>query len=120
MPASTPPALVIKLRVLHEGIFAFGPGKAELLEAIDRSGSILGAGKELNFSYSKTRRLVNEMNESFKGPLVASSRGGQGRGGAALTPVGRAVLAVFRTMEAHAGQAVAKDFAKLRTLMKKT
>lgn len=118
MTASKPPRLVSKLRVLHEDVFAFGPGKAALLEAIDRCGTILGAGKELNFSYSKTRKLLVEMNTSFKSPLVESSRGGQVRGGATVTPAGRKVLEVFRAMESCAAKAAAKDFARLRRLLK--
>ena len=39
------------------------------------------------------------MNEHFTAPLVDSSRGGPGGGGAALTDLGRAVLADYRALE---------------------
>jgi len=96
----------IKIRIPHEGLYAFGPGKAALLEAIGRCHSIAAAGRGLGLSYSKTRRMLDELNQSFRHPLVASVRGGAHGGGARVTPAGRALLATFRSMEARARGAV--------------
>lgn len=96
----------IRIRLHHGGGFAMGPGKADLLEAIQAAGSVAAAGRELGLSYWKTRRLLDEMNQSFRAPLVATSRGGKDGGGARLTGTGVQVLARFRAMEAAAGSAV--------------
>jgi len=117
MPQLPAPTLVTKIRILREGIYAFGPGKAALLEAIERSGSVVGAGRALGLSYSKTRRLVDEMNDSFLSPLVEAAKGGHAGGGATVTSAGREVLALFRRMEQHANAAVAKDFQTLQSLL---
>lgn len=98
---------------LREGA-AFGPGKAQLLEGIRDTGSIAAAGRRMNMSYSRAWGLVEEMNGDFRAPLVRSEKGGATRGGAALTPLGRAVLARYRRMERAALRAVAADLAVLR------
>ncbi|BDU78378.1 winged helix-turn-helix domain-containing protein [Mesoterricola sediminis] len=113
------PEIQIKLRVRCGDTFAFGPGKAALLEAIDACRSISGGGKALGLSYWKTRRLVDEMNQCFNGPLVETVRGGSQKGGATLTDTGREVLRVFRAMEARAGDAVQETWQALRPLLGK-
>jgi len=57
------------------------------------------------------------MNACFRKPLVVSTKGGLGGGGARLTPMGREVLALYRAMEDHAATAVVPDMEKLRSLM---
>jgi molybdate transport system regulatory protein len=101
----------IRLR-LREGV-AFGPGKAQLLEGIRDTGSIAAAGRSMSMSYSRAWGLVEAMNSEFRAPLVSSAKGGASHGGAALTPLGEAVLARFRRMEASAARAVAADLAAL-------
>jgi molybdate transport system regulatory protein len=102
------------LRVtLRQGV-AFGPGKAQLLEGIRDSGSIAAAGRRMKMSYSRAWGLVEEMNEEFRAPLVASAKGGASHGGAVLTALGQQVLARYRRMEACAARAVAADLAALR------
>lgn len=99
----------IKIRIPQGDLFAFGPGKAALLEAIDRCHSIAAAGRGLGLSYTKTRRMLDELNRSFRSPLVESVRGGAHGGGARVTPTGHALLATFRTMEQRAQEAVQMD-----------
>jgi molybdate transport system regulatory protein len=106
MPSDPHAPVSIKIRIFHEGIPAFGPGKAALLEAILQCQSISAAGRNLGLSYTKTRRLVSELNHSFRFPLVESTKGGAQFGGAQVTDPGRRLLAVFRAMEAQAGEAI--------------
>ena len=98
---------------LREGV-AFGPGKAALLEGIRDTGSIAAAGRRMKMSYSRAWGLVEEMNGGFRAPLVRSAKGGATRGGAVLTPLGRAVLTRYRRMESAAARAVAADLTALR------
>ncbi|WP_093038936.1 winged helix-turn-helix domain-containing protein [Roseovarius azorensis] len=76
-----------------------GPGKAELLERIDRCGSIAAAGREMGMSYKRAWMLIETLNAMFRAPLVESTRGGPGGGGAVLTETGQRVLALYRRFE---------------------
>ncbi|NMY53049.1 LysR family transcriptional regulator [Pseudomonas sp. WS 5011] len=71
---------------------AIGPGKIDLLEAIQRRGSISGTARELGMSYRRAWLLVETMNRSFREPLVISLVGGRHGGGARLSNTGEQVL----------------------------
>ncbi|HQV26197.1 MAG TPA: LysR family transcriptional regulator, partial [Acinetobacter sp.] len=58
--------LKLHIRILLEDEIAFGPGKADLLEAIQRTGSISQAAKSMNMSYRRAWQLVETMNQSFQ------------------------------------------------------
>ncbi len=107
-----------RLRVLLGAAIAIGPGKADLLDAIAASGSISAAAKRMGMSYRRAWLLVDTMNGCFQGPLVASTRGGTGGGGARLTPLGAEVLARYRNMEAKALDCLADDLSSFTTLMR--
>ncbi|MBT9386527.1 LysR family transcriptional regulator [Pseudooceanicola sp. CBS1P-1] len=77
-----------------------GPGKAELLERIGRTGSIAAAGREMGMSYKRAWQLVEVMNAMFREPVVTSSRGGAKGGGAQVTEAGEALLEAYRGLEA--------------------
>jgi molybdate transport system regulatory protein len=106
------PGLSLRV-VLRRGI-ALGPGKAELLERIEDTGSIAAAGRQMKMSYTRAWGLVEAMNHDFAEPLVRSAKGGADRGGAALTDLGREVLRRYHRMQAAAGKATAADLRALR------
>ncbi|MDP5308507.1 winged helix-turn-helix domain-containing protein [Paracoccus spongiarum] len=108
----------LKLRLEYDTPLILGPGKAELLERIDRAGSISAAGREMGMSYKRAWSLVEDMNRAFAQPVVDSSRGGTGGGGAVLTDSGRAVLAHFRALERLVQTAGAAEIAALAALLK--
>ena len=96
---------------------AIGPGKADLLEGIRDTGSIAAAGRRMRMSYKRAWQLVEELNRGFREPLVESSKGGPGGGGAHLTRTGDIVLARYTRMREAATTAVAADLAVLRRLL---
>lgn len=105
-----------RLRILFGQDIALGPGKAALLDAVARSGSISAAAREMGMSYRRAWLLVDTMNRCFKSPLVEASKGGSGGGGARVTELGLDVLARYRAMELKAAASVAaemRDFARL-------
>jgi molybdate transport system regulatory protein len=104
----------ISLRVVLKTGIAFGPGKAELLERIRDSGSIAAAGRRMRMSYTRAWGLVEAMNRDFAAPLVRSAKGGAGRGGATLTPLGSEVLKRYRRMQTTSTRATAADLHALR------
>ncbi len=106
-----------RLRILLGSAIAMGPGKADLLQAIEAEGSITGAARRMGMSYRRAWLLVEVMNESFRGPLVETARGGRRGGGARLTPLGRQALERYRDMEAKAAASVQSDMAAFRRLL---
>lgn len=104
----------LTLRVLGAQTPAMGPGKAALLEAIARSGSISAAGRELGMSYRRAWQLADALNRSFRQPVVARAVGGSRGGGASVTPYGLQLLADFRAMELRASQAIAAELRAFR------
>ena len=91
--------LKIKVQLYCGDEIAVGPGKADLLEAIEREGSISAAGRALGMSYRRTWLLVDTMNRCWQEPLVQTAAGGSHGGGARVTPLGRAVLGHYRALQ---------------------
>ena len=87
----------------------FGHGKAKLLDAIVANGSISAAARKIGMSYRRAWLLTDAMNQDFKSPLIESSLGGKGGGGAKLTEEGAKVLKLFRTMEAKAQKSLINE-----------
>ena len=106
-----------RLRILFSELTALGPGRAELMERIARTGSISTAAREMGMSYRRAWLLVEASNAAFIEPLAATSTGGSGGGGAQLTEFGMAMLARYRAMELKAAQAPASDFAEFSKYM---
>ncbi|PZU08578.1 winged helix-turn-helix domain-containing protein [Sphingomonas sp.] len=93
-------SLLVKLRLLCGDRFAMGPGKADLLAAIDREHSISGAARAMDMSYRRAWLLVDEMNRCFVDPVVETLAGGGRERGARLTPAGRRAIDAYRALEA--------------------
>ena len=109
-----------RLRVFCGKAIAFGPGKADLLEALHGTGSITKAAGQLGMSYMRAWTLIRTMNRSFNEPLVVAIRGGtQGGGGADVTRTGREVLALYRRMERKCVSIVQRDWKKFQKLCTK-
>src|SRR5690554_5752134 len=105
------------LRITIDETAYIGPGRADLLEGIVRTGSISAAGKAMGMSYKRAWSLVQALNEGFGRALVVSSRGGAAQGGASLTPLGHEVLEEYRVMQNKAQAAIGEDVAALRSLI---
>lgn len=107
-----------KLRVMLGPEIAIGPGKVDLLEAIEATGSISAAAKRLGMSYRRAWLLVDTMNRCFREPVVASAPGGAGGGGAELTAFGRTVIARYRAMLVRVDRALDRELAAFEALLR--
>ena len=99
-----------------EGTF-LGFGRVVLLERIAEHGSIAKAAKSMEMSYKHAWDLLESMTRQAGCPLVATTRGGRGGGGAALTPAGEQAIALFRRCHARLEEALAAmrvDLAEMR------
>ena len=102
-------------RVVRSGTIALGPGKVDLLQAIDASGSISSAAKSLGMSYRRAWMLVATMNESFRERVVETSPRRQA--GAKLTPTGQQALRLYRRIESRSAAAARRDTTTLLRLL---
>ena len=98
---------------------ALGPGKIDLLESIDKVGSISEAARQNNISYRRAWDMVNTMNQCFSNPLVESVTGGKGGGGAKLTSLGEKVKTIYRKMEVKASLSTKEEWNSLKKYLKK-
>jgi molybdate transport repressor ModE-like protein len=92
----------------------FGPGIAELIERIERSGSLRKAAGEMGMAYSRAWHVVNECEKALGFELIARSAGGRAGGGSHLTTRGAEMLKSYRKLEtdlkARAGELSAELF----------
>lgn len=95
--------LKLKLQLYCGDEIAMGPGKAALLQAIQRTGSISAGGRELGMSYRRAWLLVDTMNRCFAEPLVEAHSGA----GARVTPAGEAALTDYLALTERAENAAA-------------
>lgn len=107
------PVVRFRIRITAGDVIAIGPGKVELLEAIDRTGSITAAAKSVNMSYRRAWILLDTVNRSLREPAVDSARGGQHGGGSALTEAGRQLIDLYRHIETTAASACQSDIKRL-------
>ncbi|MFY8195818.1 MAG: winged helix-turn-helix domain-containing protein, partial [Novosphingobium sp.] len=63
-------AVKVKIQFCCGDEIAMGPGKADLLEAIAREGSISAAARAMDMSYRRAWLLVDTMNRCWQEPLV--------------------------------------------------
>jgi molybdate transport system regulatory protein len=90
-----------------------GPGKVQLLELIERHGSISAAGRAMDMSYRRAWMIIEELNKAFASPLVAKQTGGSGGGGAVLTALGKEIAERYRRIEREAADCAAEDLRAL-------
>jgi len=83
----------IKVRI---GTDAIGPGKIRLLDLIDSEGGISAAGRQMGLSYRRAWHLIDTLNTVLGEPVIETSVGGEGGGGARLTDIGRALVERYR------------------------
>ncbi len=95
-----------------------GWGKIMLLEKIRETGSISEAAQLMCISYNHAWTLLRTMNESFREPLVSTTRGGKEKGGASLTATGLMVVELYGTMITESEKATRQSWKRLRGLLR--
>lgn len=90
-----------------------GPGMADLLEQIERHGSLRKAAKSMGLSYRKAWQLLDHVRKTFGDSVVTST------GGASLTPLGQKLLQTFRNVQKIAERATAVEIRSLSKMVRK-
>jgi molybdate transport system regulatory protein len=91
----------------------FGDGRARLLELIDRHGSINRAVAEVGMSYRAAWGYIQELEAAAGFVFLDRRPGGGGRGGAHLTPEGRAFVERYWTLRRELDKVMARRFASV-------
>jgi molybdate transport system regulatory protein len=110
--------LLPRIRIVQGDRIAFGPGKADLLEAIVRTGKIRDAAESLDMSYMRAWKLIRMMNDAFRQPVVEASRGGSDRGGVSVTEFGRRILELYRRIEKKAAGGASAEWSEMQRLLR--
>jgi molybdate transport system regulatory protein len=103
----------LHVRIDFSAQCSLGPGKVSLLEAIERTGSLSAAARELGMSYRRAWLLLHSVNDGFREPAVELSVGGSEGGGARLTDFGRQLISEYRRFVAAATALAQQGFGAL-------
>ncbi|KAB0583843.1 LysR family transcriptional regulator [Ideonella dechloratans] len=112
-PEPAPLAILVRPRVYIGNEISLGPGKIDLLRWVGQTKSISAAGRELGIPYKRAWLLINTLNAGFGQPVVLTTKGGRGGGGAQLTPLGQALIERYQALE---DRIVATSAAELEAL----
>jgi molybdate transport system regulatory protein len=99
-----------------DGETYLGFGRIVLLERIREFGSISAAAKSMQMSYKHAWDLVDSMNRHGREPLVSTSKGGKGGGGAALTEAGELAVREYAALLDRLDTFLAKETSRLQAL----
>src|SRR2546422_872774 len=102
MASSRRPSLRAHLKPHHklwldwDGAFLMGPRYLPFLDAVDRTGTIRAAGREVGWSYRTCLNRMREMGRVLGAKVRATPRGGSSRGGARLQAIGDSAGSLLR------------------------
>lgn len=96
-----------------------GPGKAELIEHIGKTGSISAAARAMRMSYRRAWQLVEALNQDFREAVVTTAIGGTRGGGARVTPFGERLVRQYRAMESKASAAITADLKRFERQLRR-
>ncbi|MBF0304751.1 MAG: TOBE domain-containing protein [Alphaproteobacteria bacterium] len=83
-----------------------GRDRIDLLEAVDRHGSITKAAKAVGLGYKAAWDALNAVDNLLPRPVIRAQAGGAQGGGAVVTEDGKALIKAFRLLEARLARAM--------------
>ncbi len=95
-----------------EGLPLMGSGRAELLRAVEKNGSINAAAKQLGMDYRRAWGLIDSIEKRLNVRLVVRRRGGCERG-TSLTDEARELLKLYDRLERRSQQAADRQFNRI-------
>ena len=102
----------VKVWLECNGRYAFGFGIAEILQAVERAGSIKQAASDLGKSYRYVWGRIKDAEKSIGEPLVVTQVGGHGAQRSSLTNTAREFTASFTAMRQRMIAVMDEEFAR--------
>jgi molybdate transport system regulatory protein len=96
-----------------EGLVLFGPGRLQILEAIDAHGSLSAAAEALGMSYRGLWARIRHSERRLGFPLVHAHAGRGAASGTSLTSEGRAMIDRFSQLRERVTAAADEAFAQV-------
>jgi molybdate transport system regulatory protein len=91
--------MILKLRykiwIEKDGEKVFGDGPLDILNRVERAGSLRQAAEEIKMSYSQAWNLIKDLEERLGFKLLERKRGGKSGGGSQLTEPARDLMMKF-------------------------
>lgn len=109
--------ILVRPRIYINDNISLGPGKIDLLRAIDGFNSLSAAAKDLGIPYKRAWILLDSLNKGIGKPVVSTSTGGNKGGGTVLTPLGRKLLAWYNQAEAHLNEQSQQQLIDLENIL---
>ncbi len=113
-----PPEPRLRLRIEFDGEHTLGPGKVQLLQAVDERGSISAAARSMGMSYRHAWEMLDDVNRCFGGRVLETETGGRAGGGARVTGFGKALIARYLDIRDKAASALEADLRDLERARK--
>ena len=104
-----------RLWIECEGEGFFGPGRVELLQKIEETGSINKAANEMGMSYKKAWEMINALNTQAAKPLVVTQAGGNKGGGSVITEEAKKLIAYHNELRKRFLSFLEKETKNLTT-----
>lgn len=101
----------VKVWLEVDGDYVFGHGLAEMLQAVEASGSLKEAAARLGKSYRHVWSRVKEAEAAMGQTLVETQVGGRGVQRSALSPRARQLLADFSALRQRMQVVLKEEFA---------
>jgi molybdate transport system regulatory protein len=91
---------------------AFGEGPHQLLRRVEKTKSLHEASRQMNMSYSKAWKLVQQIEKRLGCIFLDKKVGGLSGGGSRVTPEGREFLKRYERFESEAKKSVERSYQK--------
>ena len=92
--------------------YGFGFGISEILQAVERAGSIKRAASDLGKSYRYVWNRINEAESALGRTLVETRVGGQGAQRSLLTETARRLMADFLAIRSRMVEVLDAEFSR--------
>jgi molybdate transport system regulatory protein len=102
----------VKVWLEAGGQYAFGLGIAEVLQAIERTGSIKQAAADVGRSYRYVWGRIKKAEQALGRQLVEAHVGGTGRQRSSLTPDARRLVAAFFALRRRMAVLLQEEFTR--------
>lgn len=109
--------LLVRPRIYVNDNISIGPGKIDLLRAIDGFHSLSAAAKDIGIPYKRAWLLIDSLNKGIGRPVVTTSTGGSKGGGTVLTVLGRSLLSHYDQLETHLNEEAQKGLKELESII---